>query len=72
MASATGIPEHINGLNGASAGEDEPLLGRRGDASQMEDQPLYLNLWIGEFLDLAREKRSLRAARGTLSLTFDD
>ncbi|KAF2478169.1 uncharacterized protein BDR25DRAFT_275955 [Lindgomyces ingoldianus] len=45
MASVTGIPENINGLRGS--GEDEPLLGRRGDASQMEGKPLYLNVWIG-------------------------
>lgn len=46
MASATGIPERINGVRGA--GEDEPLLGHRGDASQMEGQSLAFNLWIGE------------------------
>ncbi|KAF1963511.1 hypothetical protein CC80DRAFT_486884 [Byssothecium circinans] len=44
MASATGIPENINGLAG---GEQEPLLGRRGDASQMEGQPIWVNLWLG-------------------------
>ncbi|KAF2688001.1 hypothetical protein K458DRAFT_440740 [Lentithecium fluviatile CBS 122367] len=45
MASATGIPEGINGAGGS--GEDEPLLGHRGDASQMEGHPLYMNLWLG-------------------------
>lgn len=45
MASATGIPDGINGVRGAS--EDEPLLGQRGDASQMAGQPIYLNLWLG-------------------------
>lgn len=45
MASATGIPEHINGARGAS--EQEPLLGQRGDASQTEGQPLWVNLWLG-------------------------
>ncbi|KAF2195762.1 hypothetical protein K469DRAFT_734227 [Zopfia rhizophila CBS 207.26] len=45
MASATGIPENVNALRGT--GEDEPLLGRRGDASQLEGVPIYLNLWIG-------------------------
>jgi hypothetical protein len=45
MASATGIPAHING--GRDASEDEPLLGQRGDASQMDGQPLYMNLWLG-------------------------
>ncbi|ORY10212.1 eukaryotic cytochrome b561-domain-containing protein [Clohesyomyces aquaticus] len=44
MASATGIPANPNGLRGT---EDEPLLGRVGDASQAEGQPLYMNLWIG-------------------------
>lgn len=46
MASATGVPENVNSLRGT--GEDEPLLGRRGDASQIEGEPLYWNLWLGE------------------------
>jgi len=45
MASATGIPQDINQARGV--GEDEPLLGRRGDASQMEGQGIWMNLWIG-------------------------
>jgi hypothetical protein len=46
MASATGIPDVVaqEGL-----GEEEPLLGRAGDASQPEGKPLYKNLIIGEF-----------------------
>ncbi|KAH9869702.1 hypothetical protein IAQ61_006914 [Plenodomus lingam] len=44
MASATGIP-NATAIRGAS--EEEPLLGSRGDASQLHGQPLYLNLWIG-------------------------
>ncbi|KAH9861483.1 hypothetical protein J1614_011230 [Plenodomus biglobosus] len=44
MASATGIP-NTTAIRGAS--EEEPLLGNRGDASQVEGQPLYENLWIG-------------------------
>ena len=44
MASATGIPEN---LHTAEYGEDEPLLGRPGDASQLEGSPLYYNLIIG-------------------------
>lgn len=44
MASATGIP-NATAIRGAS--EEEPLLGSRGDASQVEGQPLYENLWIG-------------------------
>ena len=45
MASATGIPPNVAAARGQS--EEEPLLGRRGDASQPEGQPLYHNLWIG-------------------------
>lgn len=44
MASATGLPT-ATAIRGAS--EEEPLLGSRGDASQIEGQPLYENLWIG-------------------------
>jgi hypothetical protein len=40
MASSTGVPER-------NLGEDEPLLGRVGDASQPEGRPLYYNLIIG-------------------------
>lgn len=46
MATATRVPETVipreEGL-----GEDEPLLGRAGDASQQEGRPLYYNLIIG-------------------------
>ncbi|KAG9202326.1 hypothetical protein G6514_004535 [Epicoccum nigrum] len=45
MASATGVPVSVVAARGQS--EEEPLLGRRGDASQPEGQPLYQNLWIG-------------------------
>ena len=45
MASATGIPSTAAAARGQT--EEEPLLGRRGDASQMQGQPLYHNLWIG-------------------------
>ncbi|KAF1838202.1 hypothetical protein BDW02DRAFT_542309 [Decorospora gaudefroyi] len=45
MASATGIPSNVAAARGQS--EEEPLLGSRGDASQMQGQPLYFNLWIG-------------------------
>ena len=45
MASSTGIPSTAAAARGQS--EEEPLLGRRGDASQMQGQPLYYNLWIG-------------------------
>ncbi|KAF2711344.1 hypothetical protein K504DRAFT_480414 [Pleomassaria siparia CBS 279.74] len=45
MASVTGIPENGNPTQGTS--EEEPLLGRRGDASQTDGEPLYWNLWLG-------------------------
>ncbi|CAO2654152.1 Nn.00g108850.m01.CDS01 [Neocucurbitaria sp. VM-36] len=45
MASSTGIPSNAAAARGQS--EEEPLLGRRGDASQADGQPLYYNLWIG-------------------------
>jgi hypothetical protein len=45
MASATGIPDVA--VTGEGVGEDEPLLGRAGDASQQEGRPLYYNLVIG-------------------------
>jgi len=45
MASATRIPPNVAAARGQS--EEEPLLGRRGDASQPHGQPLYHNLWIG-------------------------
>ncbi|KAH7081649.1 hypothetical protein BKA63DRAFT_530632 [Paraphoma chrysanthemicola] len=45
MASATGIPP--NGAAARGQSEEEPLLGRRGDASQAEGQSLVYNLWIG-------------------------
>jgi hypothetical protein len=47
MASATGIPPNAAAARGQS--EEEPLLGRRGDASQTEGQALWWNLWIGMF-----------------------
>lgn len=52
MASATGIPEHppVDAAHSSEPGygEDEPLLGRVGDASQQEGRPLYYNLGLGE------------------------
>lgn len=47
MASATGIPENVDSQAGQTVGEEEPLLGRAGDASQQEGRPLYYNLVIG-------------------------
>jgi len=45
MASATGIPESTPNEHGF--GDEEPLLGRAGDASQKEGRGLYWNLIIG-------------------------
>ena len=42
MASATGIPEQNPAVT-----ENEPLLGRPGDATQKPDQALAFNLWNG-------------------------
>jgi hypothetical protein len=44
MASATGIPEQ----RVSTSAEDEPLLGRPGDASQQEGQGLQYNFVLGE------------------------
>ena len=53
MASATGIPEENPAANHRSA-EDEPLLGRRGDASQQEGQGIQFNLVLGIYLPLSQ------------------
>ncbi|KAJ9648901.1 hypothetical protein H2199_000814 [Coniosporium tulheliwenetii] len=45
MASATGIPDQNPAT--LERGEDEPLLGRAGDASQQEQKPLAYNLILG-------------------------
>ncbi|KAF2455243.1 eukaryotic cytochrome b561-domain-containing protein [Lineolata rhizophorae] len=45
MASATGMPDQSTAAMGR--GEEEPLLGRAGDASQEEDKPLYYNFVLG-------------------------
>ncbi|ETN44120.1 uncharacterized protein HMPREF1541_10670 [Cyphellophora europaea CBS 101466] len=42
MASATGIPEQV-----PASSEQEPLLGRPGDATQQSDQGLYYNFFTG-------------------------
>ncbi|TAQ86236.1 hypothetical protein B7494_g5447 [Chlorociboria aeruginascens] len=51
MASATGIPADTTGVVNNEPhegyGEEEPLLGRAGDAAQQDGQPLYYNLFIG-------------------------
>ena len=45
MASETGVHEDTSAFTGR--GEDEPLLGRVGDASQQHGQPIYHNFIIG-------------------------
>lgn len=47
MASATGIPQQNPATS--DRGEDEPLLGRVGDASQPEGKGIQFNLFIGVF-----------------------
>jgi len=45
MASATGIPEQNPAQQGR--GEDEPLLGRAGDASQQDGKGIQFNFVLG-------------------------
>lgn len=50
MASETYVPENPSTLPGRGLlgrGEEEPLLGRAGDASLEEGKPLYYNFLIG-------------------------
>ena len=47
MTSATGIPEQHPDPVSNGHGEQEPLLGRPGDASQKEGKPLAWNLVLG-------------------------
>jgi hypothetical protein len=47
MASATGIPDPVH-----QTSEEEPLLGRVGDASQEPGKPFLYNLWIGRNTNL--------------------
>lgn len=51
MASATGIPERSLSsveVTGTPTGETEPLLGRTGDAAQVQGQPFLHNLTLGK------------------------
>ena len=45
MSSATGIPEENPSTQGR--GEDEPLLGRAGDASQQDGKGIQFNFVLG-------------------------
>jgi hypothetical protein len=58
MASATGIPDQ------SYANEQEPLLGRPGDASQGE-APIYRNLVIGRSSKLYQQARKANICTGT-------
>ena len=67
MASATGIPDgavHRDGL-----GEDEPLLGRIGDALQQAGRPLYHNLIIGMYSVSISSITTLNTTAGTAVIT---
>ena len=57
MASATGIPDQ------SYATEQEPLLGRPGDAAQ-GDEPIYRNLVIGK--TSSRAKSATTEAQDTI------
>ena len=46
MSSATGIPEENPATQGR--GEDEPLLGRAGDASQQDGKGIQFNFVLGK------------------------
>lgn len=50
MASATGIPE--SSLESQGRGEDEPLLGRAGDASQQDGKGIQFNFVLGKLFRL--------------------
>ena len=45
MSSATGIPAENPATQGTA--EDEPLLGRAGDASQQDGKPIGWNFVLG-------------------------
>ena len=56
MASATGIPEEPPR---EGRGEDEPLLGRAGDASQQEGKGIQFNFFIGKSFDFVHRRTPL-------------
>lgn len=59
MASVTGIPQNVPG---GEVDENEPLLGRVGDASQKDGKALWWNLSIGTFTsDLRRWAEMIEA-----------
>lgn len=64
MASATGVPQALpEQIERADSGlpEEEPLLGRPGDACLPEGQPLYRNLYLGPYLLSRRHCNTLHS-----------
>lgn len=69
MSSATGIPAQNPATSGR--GEDEPLLGRAGDASQQEGKGIQFNLFIGG-CSLIHAARSPRIGEHTRAIIVRD
>jgi len=63
MASATGIPEQNPAQQGR--GEDEPLLGRAGDASQQDGKGIQFNFVLGTPQPRLLRCPSLTSSTGT-------
>ncbi len=63
MASATGIPEQNPAQQGR--GEDEPLLGRAGDASQQDGKGIQFNFVLGRPQHRPFRNLSLTSPTGT-------
>ena len=63
MSSATGIPEENPATQGR--GEDEPLLGRAGDASQQDGKGIQFNFVLGK-----SASHTGHARNGMLTLTL--
>jgi hypothetical protein len=45
------VAEDISRRNMSDRGEQEPLLGRPGDAAQEAGHPIYENLYLGKMLE---------------------
>jgi hypothetical protein len=69
MASATGIPDVTADSHQPGVGEDEPLLGRAGDASQPEGRALYYNVLIGKSFPQTHQQTSTKPSTGTAVIT---
>lgn len=55
MSSATGIPQGNPVAEGR--GEEEPLLGRAGDASQQDGKGIQFNFFLGKPLSLSYQQK---------------